>query len=1492
MYRSLCVAAVIASLAACGDNLEQAPPDAEIPEVDAEPPADAEPGEICDNDFEDDGDGYIDCDDSDCALTEACAPEALCQDGEDDDDDGATDCDDDDCALAPNCSPEGSCSNGSDDDLDGQTDCADDDCELFCLAGCVDGESLITVPAIGLPQVVDTSDVVVSFPVNADGWLAGAAVRFSIQHTFPSDLDISLESPDDGPVIVLSSDNPASNTGEDYVDTLVGAGATVSITTGGTPFTGNFKPEESFDLVTGLPARGDWRVVVHDDFAGETGTVQSMELYACVCNGTAGCETLLACLDGGDNDGDAMVDCGDPDCGTVAQCTAETACDDDVDNNLDGLTDCADPDCVGIAGCEQPESTCNDDFDNDADDAIDCADSSCVATAHCLAEPDCFDGTDDDGDGLTDCNDVGCNDVEGCELGTETSCADTIDNDGDGQADCADADCAGLLACTGLTCPAGSVATNRRATGLPITIPNLTTITSTVPLDHDGLVKEVIVRLDATHTNDTDLDIHLIAPGGTVELATDVGSTGDNFTGTVFRDGAATAITAGTAPFTGTFRPEGSLASLIGRPVTGNWTLQVADDLSGSNTGALTGYEVLVCQCTAASGDCEFGVACRNGTDDDGDGLVDCAETSCASDPFCIPETDCDDNLDSDLDTLIDCRDPSCDGIDGCEVGAERTCTDAFDNDDDAGVDCDDTDCAATAHCLPEADCRDGTDDDGDGLADCLDVGCDALMGCELGVERTCNDGVDNDGDASTDCGDSDCATALYCNVSCGAGLDSTYVVATDLPQPINSSTTINSVIPIATAGRVQEVAVKMNATHTYDGDLDVFLDAPGGSVELTSDNGGTGENYTNTIFTDDAATRIVDGVVPFTGAFRPEQPLAGLFATSLAGDWKLRVTDDAGGDTGTLLGYEVLVCHCDPTAGNCEFGVACRNGVDDDADALDDCDDPNCAIDPSCLPEAVCDDDLDDDFDGFADCLDADCDGVAGCELGVEVSCTDHVDNDGDGFTDCFDADCTAEPLCQVELVCNDAIDDDGNGQIDCSDPACATDLWCLAEADCTDGTDDDGDGAVDCADVGCNGVSGCVLQPESSCDDGVDNDGDHVKDCGDPDCTLWCAVTSCPAGTHKVWYRASGVPRAIPDNQPSPSVFVPITTSAPGVIADLALRVDVTHGFDGDVDLFLDTPIGRYEVSTDNGSTGDNYVRTVFTESGTGRIGSTGFTTAPFTGSFQPEQSFASLVGVPTAGTWSLAVADDASGDAGTLDRYELLTCQCDFASGNCELGAFACRNGVDDDNNGTIDCADPGCATDPTCAAPLPASEAVCNDGVDDDGDGSTDCADPDCGWVCTALGSSCTGGRQLLRVGAVDLPKTVPATPPSVNTSPFRVTRTGTIVRAAVRFNATHLNDADLSLFLTSPAGTVTELTSGNGSTGDNYVDTVFADTASGTIGTTGFNTAPFTGSYRPETALSLLSFESPTGVWLAQLRDGVNNNGGTWTELSLGLCVIP
>ncbi len=143
---------------------------------------------------------------------------------------------------------------------------------------------------------------------------------------------------------------------------------------------------------------------------------------------------------------------------------------------------------------------------------------------------------------------------------------------------------------------------------------------------------------------------------------------------------------------------------------------------------------------------------------------------------------------------------------------------------------------------------------------------------------------------------------------------------STDTPQPIADNATVNSVIAVADAKTVVDVNVLVNITHTYDGDLDLSLVGPNGTVvDLSSDNGGSGENFVNTLFDDEAATSITAGSPPFTGSFRPEQPLAAFDGIDAAGTWTLRVTDDAGGDTGTLNSWALNLTYpaaaCGPSA-------------------------------------------------------------------------------------------------------------------------------------------------------------------------------------------------------------------------------------------------------------------------------------------------------------------------------------------------------------------------------------------------------------------------------------------------------------------------------------------------------------------------------------------------------------------------------------------------
>jgi len=144
---------------------------------------------------------------------------------------------------------------------------------------------------------------------------------------------------------------------------------------------------------------------------------------------------------------------------------------------------------------------------------------------------------------------------------------------------------------------------------------------------------------------------------------------------------------------------------------------------------------------------------------------------------------------------------------------------------------------------------------------------------------------------------------------------------STDTPLAIADSTTFDSTITVGVSKTIVDVDVQIDVTHTYDGDLDIYLISPSGTrVELTTDNGGSGDNFQGTIFDDEAGTDISAGSAPFAGSYRPEGSLTAIDGETSAGDWKLEITDDAGGDTGTLNWWKLTLTFppqsCGPDAG------------------------------------------------------------------------------------------------------------------------------------------------------------------------------------------------------------------------------------------------------------------------------------------------------------------------------------------------------------------------------------------------------------------------------------------------------------------------------------------------------------------------------------------------------------------------------------------------
>ena len=99
---------------------------------------------------------------------------------------------------------------------------------------------------------------------------------------------------------------------------------------------------------------------------------------------------------------------------------------------------------------------------------------------------------------------------------------------------------------------------------------------------------------------------------------------------------------------------------------------------------------------------------------------------------------------------------------------------------------------------------------------------------------------------------------------------------------------------------------------HSFVSDLEATLIAPGGrSARLFSGAGGSGNNLCQAVF-DDTAPALLSSALssrnPFTGTWRPEQPLDTLLGDQVDGDWTFRAADGAVRDTGSIRAVSLLL--------------------------------------------------------------------------------------------------------------------------------------------------------------------------------------------------------------------------------------------------------------------------------------------------------------------------------------------------------------------------------------------------------------------------------------------------------------------------------------------------------------------------------------------------------------------------------------------------------
>jgi subtilisin-like proprotein convertase family protein len=139
---------------------------------------------------------------------------------------------------------------------------------------------------------------------------------------------------------------------------------------------------------------------------------------------------------------------------------------------------------------------------------------------------------------------------------------------------------------------------------------------------------------------------------------------------------------------------------------------------------------------------------------------------------------------------------------------------------------------------------------------------------------------------------------------------------------PVNPVSTFTSSTPAAIAPgglavsllnvgsdiRIASLKVRVNITFPSDGDLIIHLQAPDGTdVLLAQYVGGSGQNFTNTVFDDHGGQWVLFGRAPFTGSYQPQVALSNLSSKDARGTWKLWV-QNIGQSRGTVNNWSLIV--------------------------------------------------------------------------------------------------------------------------------------------------------------------------------------------------------------------------------------------------------------------------------------------------------------------------------------------------------------------------------------------------------------------------------------------------------------------------------------------------------------------------------------------------------------------------------------------------------
>jgi len=546
-----------------------------------------------------------------------------------------------------------------------------------------------------------------------------------------------------------------------------------------------------------------------------------------------------------------------------------------------------------------------------------------------------------------------------------------------------------------------------------------------------------------------------------------------------------------------------------------------------------------------------------------------------------------------------------------------------------------------------------------------------------------------------------------------------------------DSGASAPNIINVPDSYSIQDANVRVKIQHTFRGDINICLQSPGGgpNIQLTAGTSCTsggdcnGEDNYNAIFDDEGAVIVCASVnladiTATPDSVIPSQALNALDGLTANGSWTLNVFDDAGGDSGTLLEWALIL---DPGASPCA-GACCRNGL---CSLLSSAacassggtytgDATTCSPSP-CAPNGAC-------------CQ------AAGCSLQAQVDCTTLGGvYGGDNSTCASPAPCQA-PCClpsgacvlQTVASCN-AISGAVPGSLGTACPAapcsplgacCIEDGSCsqITQAGCTALGGVRWSAGVACAPNLCQGrccgVDGtCTIKfppgtPGGNACNAPSIYGGDGTNCNDPSVCLGrcclpngtCSVTApnACAGTFSIGLNCSATTVVTFDNAGLAIADLVTNSQVRNVsglqtpITDLDVDLNFAHTWPGDVTITLEhlgTIVTIYDrpgvpASTFGCATDDANI--ILDDEGTGGSIETVCNATPPSAlsppNYTPSNPLSAFDGLDPNGDWTISVSDAFSGDTGTLNQWSL---HVSAAGAVCPVVSCNCRGDVNGDS-----------------------------------------------------------------------------------------------------------------------------------------------------------------------------------------------------------------